>query len=125
MNLSSKGKCIRLCQRDPIGAGILSLSRCHLKRQHYATCVVSGHFVFFFYIFICLVDMFYIILCTISNKIITIPFFSLLAHSSILSKSSAINCTMLFKILLCFFLDFLSEIIYNYNDNDNNNEFCI
>ena len=39
-------------------------------------CVVSGHFVFFFYIFLCLVNMFSIILCTMSNKILpyhTIP----------------------------------------------------
>ena len=33
-------------------------------------CVVSGHFVFFFYIFLCLVNMFSIILCTMSNKIL-------------------------------------------------------
>ena len=33
-------------------------------------CVVSGHFVFSFYIFLCLVNMFSIILCTMSNKIL-------------------------------------------------------
>ena len=33
-------------------------------------CVVSGHFVFSFYIFLCLGNMFSIILCTMSNKIL-------------------------------------------------------
>ena len=35
-------------------------------------CVVSGHFVFYFYIFLCLGNMFSIILCTMSNK--TLPY---------------------------------------------------
>ena len=33
-------------------------------------CVVSGHFVFSFYIFLCLGNMFSIKLCTMSNKIL-------------------------------------------------------
>ena len=46
-------------------------------------CVVSGHFVFSFYIFLCLGNMFSIILCTMSNKILpyhTIPCSTVSCH---------------------------------------------
>ena len=54
-------------------------NRCQLASENLigTLCVVSGHFVFSFYTFLCLVNMFSIILCTMSNKILpSIPYCS-------------------------------------------------
>ena len=60
-------------------------------------CVVSGHFVFSFYIFLCLVNMFSIILCTMSNKILayhTIPVTKIITYQLQLTQRcpNCLNC---------------------------------
>ena len=61
-------------------------------------CVVSGHFVFF-YIFLCLVNMFSIILCTMSNKILpyhTIPSYICNAYNKTMTYTN--NIVILYKL---------------------------